>query len=225
MRVSPSVALLVIALAAAGLGYYAKLQLAPLASERPAAVKAPSAAAHGSAPASAFEDWYPSDIAPPAGTQYPCPLTALPKDLDGIPPSDRRYINHAYSLILRAVQAKLVVYEGLGSDQPDEALITDYNETIDGLKGKLKAEDTPKSLEPFRDDILDALALQQSFFRKAYDQRRDGQSFQQIITISEGRQASAKLQAAWSKMSARYPDWTAETKDSIYHHLCALDLF
>jgi hypothetical protein len=25
--------------------------------------------------------------------------------------------------------------------------------------------------------------------------------------------------------AARYPDWPAATRDSIYHHLCALDLF
>ncbi len=37
--------------------------------------------------------------------------------------------------------------------------------------------------------------------------------------------ASARLIAAWGKMSARYPAWSAETRDSIYHHLCALDLF
>jgi len=26
-------------------------------------------------------------------------------------------------------------------------------------------------------------------------------------------------------MQARYPAWPPETRDSIYHHLCALDLF
>jgi len=30
---------------------------------------------------------------------------------------------------------------------------------------------------------------------------------------------------AWSRMQARYPGWSSETRDSIYHHLCALDLF
>ena len=25
-----------------------------------------------------FDNWYPADITPPAGTQYPCALTALP---------------------------------------------------------------------------------------------------------------------------------------------------
>jgi hypothetical protein len=26
-------------------------------------------------------------------------------------------------------------------------------------------------------------------------------------------------------MQARYPQWSAATRDSIFHHLCALDLF
>jgi hypothetical protein len=46
-----------------------------------------------------------------------------------------------------------------------------------------------------------------------------------VYAIPEGRQASARLIAAWGKMSARYPTWSAESRDSIYHHLCALDLF
>ena len=43
--------------------------------------------------------------------------------------------------------------------------------------------------------------------------------------LPQGRQASTRLVAAWSRMQARYPGWAGETRDSIYHHLCALDLF
>ena len=43
--------------------------------------------------------------------------------------------------------------------------------------------------------------------------------------LPQGRQASARLVGAWSQMQARYPAWSAATRDSIYHHLCALDLF
>ena len=46
-----------------------------------------------------------------------------------------------------------------------------------------------------------------------------------VWRIGEGRQASQRLIAAWGKMRARYPRWSAETGNSIYHHLCALDLF
>lgn len=31
--------------------------------------------------------------------------------------------------------------------------------------------------------------------------------------------------SAWGRMQARYPSWSPETRDSIYHHRCALDLF
>lgn len=64
-----------------------------------------------------YEDWYPADITPPAGTQYPCALTALPRGLPGIPAGDRRFVNHVYSAVLKATQAKLVLLSALhGSD-------------------------------------------------------------------------------------------------------------
>jgi hypothetical protein len=66
-------------------------------------------AAKGAAP----QDAYPSDITPPAGTQYPCALTALPRGLPGIPEADREYINRTYARILRATQAKLVLLKAL----------------------------------------------------------------------------------------------------------------
>lgn len=46
-----------------------------------------------------------------------------------------------------------------------------------------------------------------------------------VYAISEAHQASGKLMSAWGAMSARYPAWSEATKDSIYHHLCALDFF
>lgn len=178
-----------------------------------------------SAPAEEYADWYPQDVSPPPGTQYPCALTALPKELPGIPPSHRRYINHSYTLILKSTQQKLIVYNGLGEEPPPQGTLDDYLTETRALKEKLLAEPTPKSLEAFRTEVAEAMELQMAFFTKAYAQRRSGQTFEQVIGIAEGRQASAKLQSAWGIMSARYPSWSEATKDSIYHHLCALDLF
>lgn len=183
------------------------------------------AAREDGASSAAFEDWYPADIAPPPGTQYPCVLTALPRDLPGIPPSHRAFINHSYSLILRAVQAKLLVYNELGAQPPSNAVLKQYLATTRELQGRLRAEPAPGSLTEFRDDVLVAMDLQMAFFTKAVARRQAGETFEQVIGIPEGREASGRLQSAWGKMSARYPSWSAETKDSIYHHLCALDLF
>ena len=69
-----------------------------------------------------------------------------------------------------------------------------------------------------------ALVLQQSFFRQSVAVRARG-TMTEVYAIPEGRQASVRLFGAWGKMTARYPAWSAETRDSIYHHLCALDLF
>lgn len=49
--------------------------------------------------------------------------------------------------------------------------------------------------------------------------------FQEVMTFSEGRNASSLLIGAWSAMRARYPSLSPAVSDSAYHHLCALDLF
>lgn len=172
-----------------------------------------------------FEDWYPADIAPPPGTQYPCALTALPRELPGIPASHRAFINHSYSLILKATQAKLLVYNELGNQPPSNVVLENYLATTRDLQRRLREERAPGSLVPFRDDVSAAMDLQMIFFTKAVAKRQAGESFDQVIGIPEGREASGRLQSAWGKMSARYPSWGQDTKDSIYHHLCALDLF
>ena len=57
------------------------------------------------------------------------------------------------------------------------------------------------------------------------EQREAGRGMADVYQIAEGRQASARLISAWGRMQARYPGWSPETSNSIYHHLCALDLF
>ena len=172
-----------------------------------------------------FEDWYPADIALPPGMEYPCALTALPRELPGIPPSHRAFINHAYTLILKAAQAKVVVYNELGAQPPSNAVLENYLATTRDLQRRLREEPTPESLVAFRDDVSAAMDLQMTFFTKAVAKRQAGETFEQVIGIPEGREASGRLQSAWGKMSGRYSAWNQETKDSIYHHLCALDLF
>ena len=80
-------------------------------------------------------------------------------------------------------------------------------------------------LDGFKSDVVAAAVLQANFFNKAVAARRAGQSMQQVYAIGEGHEASRLLFSAWDKMVARYPSWSAQTKDSIYHHLCAFDLF
>ncbi len=177
--------------------------------------------AHGEG---ARDDVYPEDITPPPGTQYHCALTALPRALPGIPEGDRAYINRTYTRILRATQTKLVALKALEEGRDVSGSVARYLETATTLLERLRAEPAPSGLGPFQDDVVTALFLQQSFFRQSVAVRARG-SMSDVYQIPEGRQASARLLAAWGKMSARYPAWSAETRDSIYHHLCALDLF
>jgi hypothetical protein len=173
----------------------------------------------------AADDVYPADIAPPPGTQYPCALTPLPRALPGIPEGDRAYINRTYTRILRATQTKLVALKALEEGRDVSGSVAHYLEKTTPLVERIRAEPAPSGLSPFQDDVAAALVLQQGFFRRSVAVREKGGGMADVYRIPEGRQASALLIAAWGKMSARYPAWSAETRDSIYHHLCALDLF
>jgi len=171
------------------------------------------------------QDSYPADITPPPGTRYPCALTALPRGLPGVPEADRDYLNRTYARILRATQAKLVLLKALEEGRAIGPALDRYRDATGGLVARQNGERSPGGLEPFQVDVLAALALQQAFFSKAAALRQAGGGMDEVYSVAEGRQASARLIAAWSRMQARYPGWPPETRDSIYHHLCALDLF
>jgi hypothetical protein len=175
--------------------------------------------------ASAGDDDYPADIAPPPGTRYPCALTALPAGLPGIPEGERGYINRTYARILRATQAKLVALKALEDEREVSAALARFDLRLEELIEHTRAEPAPPGLGPFQHDIVSALELQRRFFAKAGPVRLGGGSLQDVYTIPEGRQASGRLVAAWGKMRGRYRGWDAATRDSVYHHLCALDLF
>jgi hypothetical protein len=171
--------------------------------------------------------WYPADITPPPGTSYPCALTALPPGLPGIPAADRRFIDHVYSMVLKTTQAKLVLLAATEKNQTGlEPRLADYLRTTDETLRKIEAEPVPDGLAPFAGNVTNAIELQRTFFRKAVDARAHGTSYQQMFRIPEARQASRLLLGAWSKMAHRYHGaWSPEIKNSLYHHLCALDFF
>lgn len=174
-----------------------------------------------------YEDWYPASITPPAGTQYPCALTALPRDLPGIPKGDRRSSTTSYAMLLKATQAKLVLLSALhGSGTPalEQASAT-YRRTTDEALEKVRAEPVPPGLEGFAQDVITALELQRDAFDQAVRTRAQGSPPDEVFRMPEARKASQRLIAAWNKMSRRYPDWPQPMRDSVYHHLCALDLF
>lgn len=195
--------------------------LAPASAER---VSVPVAAVSRT-PQDAMDASYPADIRPPAGTQYPCALTALPRDLPGVPVAERQYLDRTYARILRATQAKLLALRALENEPASPAVIEAYQATTERLGRALAADAPPSGLEPFQLDVTAALGLQRTFFRRASELRRGGGGMGEVYAVPEGREASRLLRRAWGRMRARYPGWSAETRDSIYHHLCALDLF
>lgn len=168
---------------------------------------------------------YPQDVSPPPGTRYPCALTALPRALPGIPEPERGYINRVYARLLRATQAKLLLLRALDGNRAPVDAGERYRLRSEALETGLRAEAPPDGLEPFNADVVEALRLQRAFFARAVALRGQGRSMAEVYAVPAGREASRRLLAAWSKMQRRYPAWSQATRDSIYHHLCALDLF
>jgi hypothetical protein len=173
----------------------------------------------------AYESWYPADITPPAGTEYPCALTALPATLSGVPENERRFVNHTYSMVLKSTQAKLVLLRALGGTTGLDAPLARYLAATDEARSRLAREPVPAGLEAFADDVRGAIERQQSFFRTAVARRAAGATWDELLRLPDGRAASQRLLSAWAHMQHRYPAWTPEVRDSVYHHLCALDLF
>ncbi|MFA7338082.1 MAG: hypothetical protein WC028_14950 [Candidatus Obscuribacterales bacterium] len=173
-----------------------------------------------------YQNWYPRDISLPSGHSYPCALTAMPANLEGIPAADRAFINHVYAMLLQCVQAKTVMVDTLRADSGgfSQAYSSYYAKTTQARQ-KIMAEPLPGGLQGFRDGVINALDQQILFFGKASRARASGKSFQEVMGYSEGRNASTLLIGAWSAMSARYPGLSPAVSDSAYHHLCALDLF
>jgi len=180
----------------------------------------------GSLPLPPDQDWYPADVAPPPGTQYPCALTALPRDLPGIPAGERLYINHVYSMILRATRAKLVLQKALAEGGPAlTAAHAEYRRSSGDALAKIRSERAPSGLQEFGEDVATAIELQRMAFNRAVRARDGGEPAGQEYKAPEARAASQKLMAAWSEMTQRYPALTPAMQDSTYHHLCALDFF
>jgi len=174
----------------------------------------------------AVQNWYPRNIDLPAGHSYPCALTALPTTLEGVPAADRTFINHIYAMLLQCVQAKTIMVDSLRADVRDFAKANaSYYAKTTQARQKIMTEPVPAGLQAFRDGVVQALDQQILFFARAAKARSSGTSFQAVMEYSEGRNASNLLLQAWGVLQSKYPALSQPVKESMYHHLCALDLF
>lgn len=176
-------------------------------------------------PSAPFVNRYPTDISLPHGVEYPCAVTALPGFLAGIPEEERNYINHVYAAIIGVVREKQVLLEAFNSSGDGSQAYANYVTVTDDALVSLKAEPVPAGLETFHQDVIASIDLHRTYFRKLKAARVgvsgsiDGRQF------TEGQEASGRLMNAWNAMQARYEGWSPAVKDSVYHHLCALDLY
>jgi hypothetical protein len=128
-------------------------------------------------------------------------------------------------MILRSTQAKLALQKALAESRRPLAVHAEYRRATGDALQKIHAEPVPPGLEAFAQDVTTAIELQRTAFEHAVMVRSAGGPPAEEYRTTQARAASKKLMAAWGKMAKRYPDWSQETRDSVYHHLCALDLF
>jgi hypothetical protein len=171
------------------------------------------------------EKWYPSSAAPYPGTAFHCDLRPLPSDMPGIKDEDKEFIDHACAVLLKCAQEKEGMLLALRNNTQTKQLPV-YVAAVSSQIARLKGVTAPKGLETFQSDVESAINLQVEFFKLATIKRSEGTAYDAIMAIPEGKQASQKLFGAWDEMQKRYwLFWNGPSKDSIYHHLCALDLY
>lgn len=172
-----------------------------------------------------YDNWYPKDNSAPPGVSYSTKVAPLPLDLAGIPDVDKPFINHVFSEILKALQAKTVMLAALNKSSGYAAAYATYAAATADARAKIAAEKTPPGMGDFRQDVLMALDAQVKFFAKAQALRQKGKMIEEAMEQPEGRAASDALQKAWAEMARRYQQWTGQVKTSVYHHISALDLY
>jgi hypothetical protein len=173
----------------------------------------------------AANNWYPKSADPYPGTAFHCDLKGLPPDMPGIKPEDREFIDHACAVLLKCAQEKELMLTALNNNKGEQALPR-YEKAVREQLEKLKTVSPPSGLEPFKADVVKAISLQIDFFRKAVKAKAAKEDINRIMAIPEGKQASQYLFAAWDEIQRRYLFfWGGTSKDCIFHHLCAFDLF
>jgi hypothetical protein len=187
-----------------------------------------------------WKSWYPKSIKPPKGTRYPCKVTAMPKGFAGFPKEHVRYLDHAFSLVIRSCWAKLKLMETwrvqkkgkkLSASKLKKAWATYEKELKSNLKKLAKETPPTKELAVFHKDLKAALELQLAFFKKGsvvVGEQSHPAGYNAMLKIPEGRKASHKLLRCWSTLDRLYKGWNKKDKkrkDATYHHLCALDVF
>lgn len=188
------------------------------------------------------KSWYPKKVSPPKGTKYPCEMTKL--TFDAFPKKDRLFADHTFTMIIRTIWAKLTLMETWRvmdvrrghrklSTSKLKAAFNTYEKEVRKNLEVLKAEEIPgkdKALTAFRNDVVKAIELQLVFFKKGRDlvvKLPHPKGYDSMLKVPEGKQASRLLISAWGKIARHYKNWgkSKATKDSVYHHLCALDVF
>lgn len=176
---------------------------------------------------SSYENWYPEtlEVQGANGATYSTVLVPLPKPLGGIADSDKRYVNHVFAMLVKIVQAKQEMWQALVTNQHVKKTYEKYSAITAKALKKIHEEPLPQNLQAFESSLDSAVQLQTNFFRKAVKLRTSKSSMDPVLRIPEAGFASKRIEKAWQQMEKTYPAWSDDTRESIYCHLHAIDLF
>ncbi|WP_372365989.1 peroxiredoxin family protein [Candidatus Uabimicrobium sp. HlEnr_7] len=167
----------------------------------------------------AFYDIYPRNTDAPQGTKYPCAFSPLPSHLKGVPQQHHTFVAKFFAQIVKAIHARLKIHETLyNRDLSRKKRLKEYQKQLKVIVQNLKRINAPdKKLQKIPEDIVSALLFQE----KAYI------SFVETGTFSKakGKAGSKILLKNWQQISKYYKKMNPDVKNSVYHHLCALDIY
>ena len=113
----------------------------------------------------------------------------------------------------------------LGTEQ-EINVYNKYDKKTVQIRQAILAQHSPnKAMTKFRTAVLEALELQMTFFKKVMKRTDIRIVSDRFNAVPEGKQASDKLKKAWKVTLAEYPELSKPMRDSLFHHLCALDVF
>lgn len=175
-------------------------------------------------------DPYPTSVAPPAGLQWPTPLTALPRDLPGVPAGDHRFLKHTFAAVLAASRAKLIMLNGLlaytkaGKRDVDlPRMLAGYVDATVAARKALAGLTAPAGLDVFVKLLLNALGHQEQYFKKSVRLALSGKGWK-VLKLPESARASLKLNQAYELLHKRYAQSAPTTLESLKSHLKVLDI-
>lgn len=177
---------------------------------------------------------YPKTIAPPKGQQWPVEIKPLPPALAGVPPSDRRYIETVFTIMLEATDAKIRLLHAIKRRQEGQQLVDGgqpaklkdkvrrYRAQTGQLQERLAQMTPPETLKAFHQALSESIGQQLLFFKATLENKVAWDKMPELASAKRSRYLSVR---AWTLLKKAYPKLGEDTAASFKSHLDALRLY